>query len=427
MALHNDIAELLKAGVINSETAVNIQEYYKQNRSSTTSRLFIVFGILGAILVGLGIILIVAHNWDELSRGVKATLAFLPMIVGQLFCAFTLLKKHESIAWREASAAFLFFAVGACIALISQIYNIPGDLGAFILTWIILSLPLIYVIKSSVVSLLCLIGITFYGCETGYWSRTTEDTYLYWIILLLILPHYYLLVKNTPKSNFTTFHNWAIPLSVVTMLGTLADDHTPLMWIAYMSLFGIFYHVGNILHFDQQKLRNNGYKITGSLGTIGLLLYLSFNFFWEDLGSYDINFSELIASREFWIATILSLIAAGGLGWHFKNNQLILFKPIALVFILFILTFIIGIYSPFAMVLINLCVFAIGILTVGVGADQDHLGILNYGLLIITALVVCRFFDSDISFVLRGILFVLVGIGFFTANYLMLKKRKTHE
>ncbi|MEM6542707.1 MAG: DUF2157 domain-containing protein, partial [Bacteroidota bacterium] len=61
------------------------------------------------------------------------------------------------------------------------------------------------------------------------------------------------------------------------------------------------------------------------------------------------------------------------------------------------------------------------------GAKQDHLGILNYGLLILTALVVCRFFDTDLSFVVRGIMFVSVGAGFFVANYLMLKKRKANE
>jgi hypothetical protein len=69
-------------------------------------------------------------------------------------------------------------------------------------------------------------------------------------------------------------------------------------------------------------------------------------------------------------------------------------------------------------------VFLSGVLTIWRGAKNDHLGILNYGLLTITALVVCRFFDSDMSFVLRGILFMLVGGGFFVANYAMLKRRK---
>jgi hypothetical protein len=67
---------------------------------------------------------------------------------------------------------------------------------------------------------------------------------------------------------------------------------------------------------------------------------------------------------------------------------------------------------------------ALGVLYIRKGIRQDHLGILNYGLLIITALIICRFFDTKWSFILRGILFVMVGIGFFIANYQMLQKRK---
>jgi hypothetical protein len=78
-------------------------------------------------------------------------------------------------------------------------------------------------------------------------------------------------------------------------------------------------------------------------------------------------------------------------------------------------------------VLTNILVFAIGILTIRDGAKFDNLGVLNYGLLIITALVVCRFFDTDLSFVIRGGLFVSVGIGFFATNYWMLKKRKLND
>ena len=95
-----------------------------------------------------------------------------------------------------------------------------------------------------------------------------------------------------------------------------------------------------------------------------------------------------------------------------------------IVFIVFIFIFIIGMYIPSAVILVNLLVFIIGIFTIRYGAKRDHLGILNYGLLIITALVVCRFFDTDLSFVIRGILFVGVGVGFFFANSRMLKKRQ---
>jgi uncharacterized membrane protein len=422
-----DLQELVKADVISQNTSDKINDFYRKKGENSTNRLFIVFGILGAILVGLGIIMIIAHNWDELSKATKTFFAFLQLVVGQILCGFTLIKKQESVAWRESSGAFLFFSVGASISLVSQIYNIPGNLGSFLLTWMLLCLPLIYLMNSSIVSLLYIVGITFYAGEISYWSQPQSVAYFYWLLLLAALPHYYMLFKKKPESNFMIFHHWLLPLSVVISLGTVADKTGSLMYIAYFSLFGLFYLVGNSAIFMHQKSKNNGYKILGTLGTIILLLTLSFDWFWEELRKREFQFNEVITSPEFFAAVILSLLAGSLVFFQLKNKSIHDIKPITPIFILFILTFILGLYSTIAVVLINFCVFAIGILTIKDGAKKDHLGILNFGLLIITALVICRFFDADLSFIFKGILFVSVGIGFFTANSWMLKKRKTNE
>lgn len=293
--------------------------------------------------------------------------------------------------------------------------------------WMLLSLPLIYLMKSPITSLLYIIGITYFACETGYWAYPTSESYIYWILLILVLPHYYLLIKKRPESNFTLFHNYFIPLSIVIGLGTVANTMGELMFIAYFSLFGLLIQIGSLEHFKKQKLSNNSYLIIGSLGTIVLLLALSFDWFWKDLRSETFQLSEIIVSPEFYVAAFLTLLA-GTLQYqkHYLRD-LAGIKPISLVFVIFIVTFLIGLTSPITVVIINILVLALGILTIIDGAKKDHLGILNFGLLIITALVVCRFFDTDLSFVIRGLLFISVGFGFFMTNYRMLKKRKTDE
>ncbi len=427
MNMIKDIPELLKAEVISQETADKIRDFYKEKSGQSTSRLFIVFGILGAILVGLGIILIIAHNWDELSRTTKTILSFFPLLFGQLLCGFILIKKQDSIAWKESGTAFLFFAVGACLSLVSQVYNIPGNVSSFLLTWILLCLPLIYVMKSSIASLLYLMGITYYACETSYWTYPSSESYVYWVLLLTIIPHYYLLYAKKPTSNFLIVHNWLIPLSVIITLGTIAKQTDELMFIAYFSLFGLMYLIGDQDFFTKQRTGSNGFKVLGSLGTIVLLLVLSFDWFWEDLRENDFLLKEIVIAPEFFATAIISIFAIGLLILNLKNKSLKESKPITPVFILFIIIFIIGLSSPLSVVLTNMLVFAIGILTIREGAKLDNLGVLNYGLIIITTLVICRFFDTDLSFVLRGGLFVAVGIGFFATNYWMFKKRKSNE
>ena len=99
-----DINELVEAEIISQETADKILAFYQYKKDQSKNKLNIVFGILGALLVGLGIIMIVAHNWDDLSRGVKTCFAFLPLIIGQGFCAYALFKKPGNVTWREASS-----------------------------------------------------------------------------------------------------------------------------------------------------------------------------------------------------------------------------------------------------------------------------------------------------------------------------------
>jgi len=422
MKILKDINELVQAGVISNKEAGNIRDYYRDKGELSNNRLFIVFGILGAILVGLGFILIIAHNWDEISKIAKTSFAFLPLLLGQILCGFTLIKKRDSVAWKEGATAFLFFAVGAVISLVSQIYHIPGNLGSFLLLWMLLCLPLIYIMRSSVASLLYLIGITYYACETGYWSFHSAGTYLYWLLLLGALPHYYHLYTKKSGSNFMTFHNWIITLSIVVSLGTVTDRTGELMYVSYFSLFGLFSLLGKSQFFDLQNTRNNAYKIVGSLGTIGLLLALSFDWFWMELRTGDLMYTYAIGSPEFFAAVILTLLA--GVFLFFQQVKINLTD---FVFALFVPIFFLGQVSIIAVVLINVLVFVIGIFKIIEGVKKDHLGIVNYGLLIITALIVCRFFDTDLSFIFRGILFVLVGVGFFLTNYRMLKKRKTND
>lgn len=158
--LVEELPELIRNQVISEEVAINIRNYYVTRQADSPNKLFTVFGVLGSLLVGLGIILIFAHNWDGFSRLLKTVLAFFPLILGQLLTAYAIFREKSSV-WKEATGTFLFFAVGSSIALISQIYNIPGDLGTYVLTWIVLCFPLIYILKSNAVAMLHIVLSTF--------------------------------------------------------------------------------------------------------------------------------------------------------------------------------------------------------------------------------------------------------------------------
>ena len=53
---------------------------------------------------------------------------------------------------------------------------------------------------------------------------------------------------------------------------------------------------------------------------------------------------------------------------------------------------------------------------------------MNVGLLVMAALILARFFDSDLNFLLRGLIFIALGIAFLMANLMMLRRKGvSHE
>ena len=416
--LIKDLPELTQAGLITEQQAINITHYYQEKSKQSPNRLVMVFGILGALLVGLGIILIIAHNWDELSKPVKLIFALLPLLIGQALCFYTLYKKNDNAVWREANAVFLLFAIGASITIVSQIYNIEGSLAGFLLVWTLLSLPLVYLLRSSMTSLLVICGITWYACSLSYFEYPTAIAWYYWLMIAALIPYFVLVIKK--GSNFFYYHAWILSLSIIIALGMFGSEGD-FLFIGYISLFCVYILMGGMKPFSDGSLASNAFLITGSLGLTGVLLVLTFDWIW--LTIFQTTFA---LNTEAVVSFLVAAVAVMILVYEVRKKGIAGVNPTAWIFLIFIFIFMTSTIQPdTAQWLTNILVLLIAVATTWRGGQQDNMLILNYGLLIMMALVLCRFFDTDLSFIIRGILFMMVGASFFAANYWMVKRRKT--
>jgi len=426
MSLQKNLKELLDEGVIDNDVAARIEGFYNNKSEDSSSKILIIFGILGALLIGLGIILIINHNWDLLPKWLKTIFAFVPLIIGQALCFYSLWKKDGSRLWSESSAIFLTLGIGACIGLVSQIYNLEGSLQGFLEIWMIIGLPIIYIMNSTNVAILFLLAVisyTMYGYGAKDWTSTFG---MYILLFAAFVPFYFLKIRKGSKENALNILHWLVPITMIVGVVFLyvASNSNPS--IGLVLLFAILYMIGHLQIFEKASLFRNGYLVIGALGTVGVLLAHSFVDIFEEIDFYK----DLFGTQTYisLLHGLLLVIAIGGLYYHQKNRASLLERPMMPVFLIFICIYLLSTISVgTSTLLVNLLVLGLGVLTVRTGIEKDHLGILNYGLLIITVLLTCRFFDVGIPFIIRGILFIIIGCSFFIANRELLKKRKSNH
>ena len=79
--------------------------------------------------------------------------------------------------------------------------------------------------------------------------------------------------------------------------------------------------------------------------------------------------------------------------------------------------------AAFGMLTLNLFLLVLGVVMIVYGARESSLGQANLGMGLLSAVILLRFFDTDLSFVERGTAFIVLGLAFLTMNFLLTRKR----
>ena len=429
--LYKQLPGLVDAGVLTPETADRIRDHYGDSKDhSGRAVAMIVCSVLGALLIGLGIILLLAYNWSDLGRPMRTVLALAPLVSAQLLGVRGLLRGKSSTAWREGTATLQALAIGVAIALVGQTYHIPGDPGSFLLVWSLLALPLVYLLRSTLPAVLYLVGITAWS---GYQQNLGGQAMLFWPLFSLAVPAVWDETKRDVLSVRASLLGWAAALCLCVATGITLEKVLLGLWIIiYGSLLAVFYLAGSLWFNEEATLPQRPFHVIGSVGIAALSLLLTYEFGWEEIGwhcyRHGARFHAWAAVPDYLLAAVLPVLCVLLLVVVFRRDQ----KSRVVFGLLPILTILA--YSACALaesawpgvVVFNIYTLAIGLSAIVVGLMQSRLGTINAGMAVVSALIVARFFDMELGFVARGIAFILLGSGFLSTN-LVLSRRMRRE
>ena len=434
--LRGQLPELVAAGTISSENARAIERHYGSIETRTNFG-FVVLATLGAALVGAGIILIIAHNWDDLSRGSRTVIAFLPLLIAQVFVAFVLVRRNESRPWREAVAVFDVAAVATAISLISQTYQIQGSFADFMKVWLLLSIPIVYLLRTTLGAVVYVIGTIVWLCarEMAFFLRTPNPMF-FWILFLLVIPYFLIRYWKDRDSRETATLGIVLTIALLFGLGFTADfAKTDLGGVAFAGLLTAIYLCG-IKFFPRTDERLHIVALLGGIGIGVTAVVLSFESSWhmsrEFFWGPRLLVGKIAVALEF-LFPIVAIVLAGVEIFRRRFQ----FSLAAAVFPI-VTAIVWGVAnlcerptehwwstrcSFTAAALMNCYALWLGIDILMRGIRANSAARSNFGLLLIAALAISRFFDSELSFVTRGLGFIVVGAGFLVANILLFKKR----
>ena len=386
--LRVEVEEWQRDGTISAEQGRAILARYAEEspdyeEARKRHALVVGLSILGAVLVGLGVITFFAANWDDIPRGVKLG----ALIVGVLLSYGAGFLLWQRLGYTAVGIALILLGCiiyGAGLHLIGQIYHIPVDHPNLTVFWFLGVVPLAYVTRSMPVMFLAII--------------------LFLVAAGFRLPH------------------WLDDVNYA--------DSVVFAAVVYVALAALIYAIGKAKGlFDGWERTGGLFRAIGLIVGFGALYPLTFHDLVEDAGTNG------GANYRYWLLTYgASVVAVATLAtlewWRARRGigSVAETLEIATVVLLLaasqVLVRLSVDWEPLYPIVLN-ALFALSALGLMVsGYLQGGEGRVNLALGLIALFVITRYFEYSTTLFDRSLVFVGAGVILLAGGFLLERGRR---
>ena len=433
---HRWLAEQLPAwereGIVTTDGARKLRERYAAEPQGGLAQM--VVGAVGALLIGTGLIAVLAYNWDDFPRWVRLVLALGPLAVTQAVSWWVLGRGEAAKPWqREAAALVQTLAVGAALALVSQIYNLPGKWTDLIFWWCVVSVPLAWVLRSQAVAIAYLIGIALWTVtqaseRANYLGAIgIADVRLWFPVLLAgILPLWpgpELRDRPAPGSRLVLAASTLIGLLAVAAYATVRPAHmfpsfSGFPWLGMLSAAAVL-----LFPLDRGGIAEPLSRKPQVLLGGGALVVMALIFTFED-PARDLVKGVGFALPLGW-CWLLLLVVAGFAILAFRQGRFAVLAVAALALVPVVAAPLSAddtsgwpVAITYSLVLLATAIALIALEFLG------RQGAARIGAALIALLVILRMADADVSLLVKGLAFIVIGSGFLAFNTYITRRRR---
>ncbi len=189
--LRQEVGHWHEEGLVDASLAERLLARYDGQDGPARSKIAVVLSFLGALLIGIAMIVFVASNWAVIPGAAK---------LGGLLAAMMLSYgggyrlRYVGESYRGTGNALLFLGVllyGASLFLVAQATHINAEAPSLLVLWAVGVLPLGWLLESRAMLTLGLLLLTMaLGWEAAFWYEGVGGfcaVFLLWSVLLVAL------------------------------------------------------------------------------------------------------------------------------------------------------------------------------------------------------------------------------------------------
>ncbi len=319
-ALRQELKTWVTEGLVGEEQARKISERYALDRIEAEAQgtLLNTIFLIGAVLIGCGVVAFGAAHWDEIGRFSRVTLLLAAMLAAQIGGYYLWRVKGSRPHLGHSLTVLGTLIFGANIGLFAQIFHISGNVSAAYLAWGAGAAIMAYVL-GSVPNAVVAVAAFFVGFCC--FIDETVTAFLLWplIAAALLLPFCYW--RRSPLLFFFTILSLASALIINGLM--LCGDAEGRAAIPFIVTLTALWCYGRF-HHREGKRSEFGWVACGlgALGFCGALFIFSFHdvageIAWASEGSdqVDTGFAWAIAVPLGAVALLALVTALSNPGW----------------------------------------------------------------------------------------------------------------
>ncbi len=404
---------------ISQQQADNLLSRYPVKDSINLGRLLLT--AVGSIMIGLGIILLFAYNWDEMGKHFKLSVIFGSLITAHS-TAFYFINRNKVLS--EGLFVLGTMLMGSSIFLVGQIYHLDTHYPNAFLLWSVGALALAWALPSLSQAFMAVILVSCWHI-----SEVIDFDYANHSALLLILITILPLVWRLHSPVLARFVSATLLTSMALSILAINEDMVGvIMLMSASTLIASKQIIQNYLNSEQNEITFEIEK-PAILVLIITMFCLTFTELIDEVLIF--SFDSPITTAYFWITLVLSQLS---FCWLAIKKQLSLLASLAELTIFLALLpalfdqphnseILVNIYTLITLAF-NFILLMFSIWLMINGARHANRQQMVYGSLVFSILAMVRYTDLFDSLVIRASIFLIVGITLFGVGNIYQRNKK---